>query len=84
MLQAIAACCTVNATLPIVIEADRGWVRMFGAATHETDPFPVPLAVELIVNHSAVLTACQAQFVTKLKVPVPPIASTVVLVGEIW
>ena len=84
MLQAIAACCTVNATLPIVIDADRGWVSTFGAATHETDPFPVPLADELIVNHSAVLTACQVQLVTKLKVPLPPIDNTVVLVGEIW
>ena len=83
MLHATAACCTVNATLPIVIDADRPCVNTLGAATHETDPFPVPLADELIVNHSAVLTACQAQFVTRLKVPLPPIDSTVVFVGEI-
>jgi len=57
---------------------------MFGAATHEIDPLPVALVTELTVNQSTVLAVCHAQFVTRLKVPLPPIASTVVLVGEIW
>jgi len=84
MLHATATCCTVNATLPIVMDPVLTCVRMFGAATHEIDPLPVPLVTELTVSQSTVLTVCQAQLVTRLKVPLPPIASTVVLVGEIW
>jgi hypothetical protein len=58
---------------------------MFGATTYPTEPSPVPFAPEVSVIHDALLAAVHEQPLADftLTSPVPPIADTSRLDGEI-
>ena len=59
---------------------------VFCDTLYPTDPFPVPLAPEVMVIHESLLLAVQLQFVpaitVTLIVPVPPAVGNDLLVGE--
>ena len=80
-----AACVTVN-VWPAIVSVPVRSAPVFAAIVKSTDPLPVPLAPDVIVNHAALLTAVHAQpavVVTVTVVPGPPAAPIDWLVGAI-
>ena len=83
-LQADAAWITLNALVPIKMDADRAWAVGLAMALQDICAFPVPLAAEETVSQSALVVACHVQAVDKLKVPEPPREATVPDEGDNW
>jgi hypothetical protein len=75
---------TVNVCPAIVIVPERAPPPV-EAALNRTAPLPEPLPPDVTVNHAALLVAVQSQPLPAVTVtmPLPPLAATLVLVGEI-
>jgi hypothetical protein len=76
-------CVTLNVCPPIDSVPSRV-PPGFAATLNATEPFPVPLAPDVMVIHETLLLAVHAQplAVVTLTEPEPPAAGTVWLVGE--
>ena len=63
---------------PAIVRVPVRAAPVFGWALNPTEPFPVPLAPEVIVSHPVLLVAVHAQtlVVVTPTVPVPPVAAT--------
>ena len=83
-LQAEAAWLTLNAAVPINMDADRAWAVGLAMALQDICALPVPLVAEETISQSALVLACHVQAVDKLKVPEPPREATVPDEGDNW
>ena len=80
-----AASLTTKLSPAIVSVADRNCVVVLDAAVNPTLPEPLPVAPLVIVTHDAPLDALQLHpaIVVTVTVPLPPLAASELLVGEI-
>lgn len=85
-LGAAAAAWLTVKVRPAMVSVPVRAAPLFAATVKPTDPFPEPLAPEVMLSHAAWLVALQVQLppdaVTVTGVPLPPAAAVESLVGE--